>query len=401
MDAFPPTRLPVLPVLLETTAAQSLGTLCALALAALAPQAAADLGVSPALIGYQVAGVYLGAMLSSLFGGGLVRRLGATRTSQLALWLGAAGCALSAAGGLPTLAAGALVIGAGYGMVNPPASHLLARLSIVRNMNLVFSIKQCGVPFGAMLSGLLLPPLALVAGWRVALFACAALAVALSLQQQRVRAAWDGDRDPSARVFSAPFASLFLIARHPVLRWLAPASFLLSAVQLSLSGFLVTYLVAEGSFDLVGAGKILAVAHAAGAAGRLAWGWLADRLRSGAKSLIANCVLGIAGALATAAIAPDWPAWLVAAAAALFGFTSIGWNGVFMAIIARQAPESIGAATGGTLFVTFAGVVVGPALFSQLHGRFDMSYSAGFASLGLLSAAAIVCLALARRYNRR
>jgi MFS family permease len=388
------------PVLFETTTAQALGTLCALALAAMAPQAAADLGVSSSLIGYQVAGVYLGAMASSLFGGGLVRRLGATRTGQLSLWLAAAGCALSATGGLATLAAGALVIGAGYGLVNPPASQLLSRLGVVRHMNLVFSLKQCGVPFGAMLAGLLMPPLALQAGWRTALLACGACALLLSVQQQRVRDAWDTDRDAAAPLFAAPFASLGLIVRHGVLRWLAPASFLLSAVQLSLSGFLVTYLVAEGSFDLVGAGKVLAVAHAAGAAGRLAWGWLADRLRSGARALIANCVLAIAGALATAAIAPDWPAWLVAAAAALFGFTSIGWNGVFMAIIARQAPQSIGSATGGTLFVTFAGVVVGPALFAQLHDRAGMSYSAGFASLSLLSAAAIGCLVLARRYNR-
>ena len=386
---------------MATTATQSLTTLGALALAAIAPRAAQDLGVSAALIGYQVGAVYFGAMISALYGGGLVRRLGATRTSQLALWLVAAGCMLSAVGTLGALAAGALVIGVGYGITNPPASHLLSRVPTARNMNLIFSIKQCGVPIGAMISGMMMPPLTLGFGWRPALVVCAALAILLSAALQRQCAQWDSDREPGAPVFAAPFAALALIWGNKVLRWLALASFLLSAVQLSLAGFLVTFLVTEGGFTLVAAGTMLAVTHAAGAAGRLAWGWFADRLGSGTKALMVNGAVGIAGALATAAIAPDWPLGPVVAAAALFGFSAIGWNGVFMAVIARQAPQSIGMATGGTLFITYAGIVVGPALFSEVHQRLGMSYGAGFALFTLLTAAAIGCLALARRNVNR
>jgi predicted MFS family arabinose efflux permease len=87
----------------------------------------------------------------------------------------------------------------------------------------------------------------------------------------------------------------------------------------------------------------------------------------------------------------------MAAAAALFGFSAIGWNGVFMAVIARQAPQSIGMATGGTLSITYAGIVVGPAVFAQLHDRWAMSYGGGFSLLALLTALGIACLVLARR----
>jgi MFS family permease len=393
-----PSALPVVPVLFFTTTTQALATLGILALAAVAPRAAQELGISAALVGYQVGLSFFGGMQTALFGGALVRRLGAARTSQAALWLVGAGAALSALGTVATLAAGALVMGWGYGITNPAASHLLSRAPTTRNMNLIFSIKQCGVPIGAMLAGLLMPPITLWAGWRVALFACAVFAIAFSVSLQPRRAAWDDDRDRTARMLANPFDSLRLIWGNKVLRWLALCSFLYSAVQLCLSGFLVTFLVEEVHLQLVLAGTLLAITHFAGAAGRLAWGWVADRLRSGTLALLLNGGVGIIGALATAAVAPGWPAWAIALAGAVFGFSSIGWNGVFMAVIARQAPRDIGAATGGSLFFTYAGVVIVPAFFAQLHQRAGLSYAAGFALLALLTAAGMGCLAMARRH---
>ncbi len=396
-----PRALPVVPVLFFTTTTQALATLGILALAAVAPKAAEDLQTSAALIGYQVGLSFFGAMMTALLGGGFVRRLGAARTSQLALWLIGAGCALSALGTLPALAAGALVMGWGYGITNPAASHLLSRAPTTRHMNLIFSIKQCGVPIGAVVAGVMMPPLTLAAGWRLALTACALLAIAFSAFLQPKRAQWDDDRERAAPLFVNPLGSLSLIWGNKVLRWLAFCSLLYSAVQLCLSGFLVTFLVEEVHLQLVLAGTLLAVTHAAGAAGRLAWGWIADRLRSGTLALIANGCVGVAGALATAAIAPGWPLWAIVLAGALFGFSAIGWNGVFMAVIARQAPRDIGAATGGSLFFTYAGVVIVPSLFAQFHERAGLSYGAGFALLALLTAAGIGCLVLARRHVTR
>jgi MFS family permease len=389
--------LPIGPVLAVTTATQALATLGSVALAAVAPEAALELGISPALIGYQIGVLYVGAMLAALVGGGLARRLGATRTSQLALWLVAAGCLVSALSTLPMLALGALVMGLGYGITNPAASQLLARAPTDRNMNLVFSIKQCGVPIGGVLSGALVPALALALGWKAGLAACALLAIGLSLAIGRVRRAWDTDRDAAAPVMAAPLASLALVWRQRALRWLAFASLAYSAVQLSLTGFLVTYLVAEVQLSLLVAGTILAVTHAAGAFGRLAWGWLADRMRSGTAALLANGAVAIAGALATAAIVAGWPVWAIAAATSVFGFSAIGWNGVFMAVIARQsAPQDIAIATGGTLSLTFAGVIVGPSAFAALHDHAGLSYSAGYALLALITALGVGCIMRAR-----
>jgi MFS family permease len=395
-------RLPVAQVLVVATTTQSLTTLGVLALAAVAPKAAADLGVSPALVGYQVGAVYFAGMLSSLIGGGLVRRLGAARTSQIALWVVAAGCLLSALGALTLLALGALVMGIGYGLTNPAASHLLARAPTTRHMNLIFSVKQTGVPIGGVLSGVVLPPLALALGWQAGLVACALALVGFSAAIGVVRTRWDADRVCGAPVLAAPFASLGLIWRHKPLRWLAFGSFVYSAVQLCLTGFLVTYLVAEAKLDLVLAGTLLAITHAAGALGRLVWGWLADRLRSGPLALILNGGVAMAGALATAAIAAGWPLWAIAAAVILFGFSAMGWNGVFMAVIARHSPaQTVGMATGGSLAITYAGVMVGPPAFAALHDQLGFTYGAAYALLALVSALGIACLVQTRRSIRQ
>ncbi|MEK9968375.1 MAG: MFS transporter [Ferrovibrio sp.] len=392
------SSLSVWPVLAATTGTLSVAALSALALSAVAPKAAADLGAGAGLAGYQVSLVYTGAVFTSLIGGGFVRRLGAGRASQMALWLVALGCLLSALGSMQMLMMGAVVIGLGYGCTNPAASHLLSRTRGTAHMNLIFSIKQCGVPIGGILAGLLIPPIALAINWRAGLAFCALLALGLSIVLQRARRAWDADRQATAPLFLSPLAGLRVVWGHPILRWLALCSFAYSAVQLSLTGLLVTYLVNEVGMHLVLAGTLLAMAQTAGAAGRLAWGWLADRLRSGSKVLIINGAVAIAAAIVTAMIQADWPLSLISAVVTIFGFSAIGWNGVFIAVIARQAPrESIGLATGATLSITFAGVVVGPSCFAFMHDRLGLSYADGYLLTALVTLIGIICMVIARR----
>jgi MFS family permease len=385
------------PVLVVTTATQSLSTLGALALAAVAPVAAAELSISAALIGYQVGLVFFGAALSATIAGGLVQRYGAVRASQITLGAIAAGCAVSAFGSVATLVAGALLIGFGYGIPNPAASQLLARLPSQRRMNLLFSIKQTGVPIGGMVSGILIPPLTVAFGWKAALAACALLVAALAVAIGVVRRAWDTDTRPDAPVLGSAIESVALVWRHPPLRWLSAASLLYSGVQLCLTGFLVTYLVGDIGLALVVAGTVLSITHFAGALGRLTWGWLADRLGSGGLALMANGACSALGALVTAAVAPSWPFAAIAIACAAFGFCAMGWNGVYMAVIARQSPpQSIGLATGGSLVFTYAGVVMLPPGFAALHDQLGFSYGSAFALLAVATAIGAGCVWLAR-----
>ncbi len=395
------TELAVGPVLALTTATQAFSTLGVLALAAVAPAAGHALGVSPALIGYQVGIVFFGAMVSAAAAGGLVIRHGAVRSSQLSLWLIALGCAMSAMGSIAALLAGAIAMGVGYGIPNPAASHLLARIPSKRGMNLLYSIKQTGVPIGGILSGLIAPPITLALGWQAALAACALLLTALGVAIGVVREAWDTDREPQAPVLSSMVTSAALVWRHRPLRWISAASFLYSGVQLSLTGFLATYLVSDIGLTLLVAGTVLSITHASGAVGRLAWGWIADRVRSGGLALMLNGLLAALGALATAAMAPRWPLFAVFISSAAFGFCAVGWNGVYMAVISRLSPkETIGYATGGSLVLTYAGVIIVPPAFAALHERVGLTYASGFALLSLVSLLGVACVWLARRASR-
>jgi len=354
--------------------------------------------VSPALIGYQVGLVFFGAMVSAAAAGGIVMRYGAVRASQLSLWLIAAGCAISAAGSVSALVPGAIAMGLGYGIPNPAASQLLARVPSKRGMNLLYSIKQTGVPIGGILSGVLAPPLAVAFGWQSALAACALLLAALGVAIGTVRREWDTDRLAQAPVLSSVARSTALVWGHAPLRWIAAASFLYSGVQLSLTGFLATYLVGDIKLTLLVAGTVLSITHASGAVGRLAWGWFADRVRSGGLALIVNGLLATIGALATAAMAPRWPLAAIIAASAAFGFCAVGWNGVYMAVLSRLSPPgTVSFAVGGSLVWTYAGVIVVPPAFAAMHDRAGLGYGTGFALLSIVSLIGVACVVLARR----
>jgi hypothetical protein len=84
-------------------------------------------------------------------------------------------------------------------------------------------------------------------------------------------------------------------------------------------------------------------------------------------------------ALVALAAGPGWPAWLLFLYAAVFGATAVGWNGVFLAEIARIAPQGrTSEATGGCLFFTFLGVVLTPLIFNAvlaLAGTYAIAYA--------------------------
>jgi hypothetical protein len=76
----------------------------------------------------------------------------------------------------------------------------------------------------------------------------------------------------------------------------------------------------------------------------------------------------------------------VLALLAVYGASGVGWNGVFLATIARVVPVADASrATSGSLFFTYFGVVVGPPLFGV----------AGTAFGGLGPAFALLALPLA------
>ena len=385
-----------------TTAIQAMVSMALLTLPAMAPAVARALAVPSTLVGAYVALCYFAAMLSSLVGGTLVRRLGAIRVSQLGLGLCAVGLALCALPWLPAVALGALCIGAGYGPITPASSHLLALTTPAHRMSLVFSIKQTGVPAGGMLAGALVPGLSLWLGWQGTLLAVAGMCALCAALAQPLRAALDADRQPAQPLaLQALFKPIGMVLGQPSLRALAACSFLFSAVQVSTTAYMVTYLNESLGMTLLAAGAALSVSQLAGVVGRIAWGAVADRGLGPRNTLMLLATLMMAGSVLTALLQPQWPTLLIWAIVALLGASAIGWNGVYLATVARQAPPGqAGVATGGTLLFTFLGVVCGSPAFGALAGA-SGSYRIAFAALALPAALALGLLVWRAAQARR
>ena len=112
-------------------------------------------------------------------------------------------------------------------------------------------------------------------------------------------------------------------------------------------------------------------------------------------------LLTLAGLIVACCMAIPWvtarsPAAGVVALLCLFGATAVGWNGVYLATVARVAPPGqAAAATAGALFFTFFGVVLGPPVFGMVGGLIG-GLGPAFALFTLPLAAAVWILRRAR-----
>lgn len=375
--------------LAATLAVQVLVSMAVVTVPVLAPAVAAETGVSASYVGIFIAMVYGASMAASLVSGPLVQRFGAIRLSQACLMACAVGLACVATGTPALFVVGAIFLGAGYGPVTPASSHILARSTPPERLSLVFSLKQTGVPLGGALAGVVVPTLVLWGGWRAAALAVAGACLATLALAQPLREVLDADRDPARRIAASSLAKpLHYTLGDSLLRRLAFCSFFFAALQLCLITFLVTHLTLNVGISLVEAGLMLAAAQVGGVVARVGWGLIADRWGRPMRLLgLLAIAMGVA-AVATGRFTPQWPLAAVALACAAFGATAIGWNGVYLAQVARLAPPGkAGDATGGSLVFTYAGVLFGPPAFTFLVGG-GVSYASAFV---VLAVPAVAC----------
>ena len=365
--------------LLVTLLIQAFSALGLMAVPVLIPVELGPPRLTPAGIGLYVLCAYAGAVLGSLSAGALVDRWGAIRTSQCALLLTAAGLTLAALYPGALLLA-AVLIGMGYGPITPASSHVLIQTTPVKRLNLVFSIKQTGVPAGVALSGFCIPPLAST-GWMWTLLILALACIAVAASALPIQAGLDAQT--SQRINPAAPAGLsvrFLlqqlleplavILKHKKLRSLAAVSFVLSGIQVAFASYLVSFLTTGLAMTALAAGSLLALSQMGGVLGRIGWGYLSDRFIKPLSMLALLSLVIALAALATGGLAL-WPAAMSSLTLAglmfVFGASASGWNGVYLAEVARQAPPgAVGKATSGTLACTFLGVIVGAPLFGLI-----------------------------------
>ena len=388
-SAEPPTFVFLLVVLLL---GQALGTMATSILPAVAPKVVESYAISSALIGYQVSLISLSMLLSLVFGGDLSVRWGGCRVSQLGLALCILGCVIAMLPHPGFMLLSALPMGLGYGLVSPATSQVLMRFTPPARRNFIFSLKQTGVPLGGIAAGGIAPAVAVWAGWQWALLVNALALAVLLLLMERGRAHWDDDRDPAARWITDPFGGLGYVWRDRALRLLGIAGGAFVIMQLALLTFTVIFFVEEMKLGLVQAGMILMASQAGGVAGRLFWGWVADALRDCFTALALLGAVMTVTTLLCLAITAAWPMTALCTLFFVLGTTASGWNGAFLAEVARLAPTaSVSAATGGSLFLVKIGKFIGPIIFTLAY-QATGSYASAFALMAVPSALGLLCV---------
>ena len=159
-------------------------------------------------------------------------------------------------------------------------------------------------------------------------------------------------------------------------------------------------LVQEANYGLVAAGVMLSVAQGAGVAGRIIWGWIADRLGNCLGLLLTLSGVMVVCCAVMAFMTPQWPHALMALLFLVFGASAIGWNGLFLAEVARLSPPGkVSVATSGAMVWNFAGILIGPALFALIY-RVNGSYAQTYGLLTAFAVAGFVFLLLTTRSAR-
>ena len=378
-------------------AGQSIGTMGTTMIPAVAPRVAASLGIPSALIGYQISLLAVAMIVALAFGARFSRRWGGTRMQQV-------GVALIATGGLIAILphvffffVASIALGLGYGSLTPSASGLMMRFTPAARRNLIFSLKQTGVPLGGIGAALITPAVAVAWGWQWAIIGNSLALYALVFILQRGRPYWDDDRDPKAVISGNPFGGVMTIWLHPALRLLSISGGCFVVVQICLTTFTVILFNEQLGWGLIEAGIVLTASQVGGVTGRVFWGWLADLTRNclGTLSLL-GAVMAVS-ALCCYLLTPQWPIFAACVLFFVLGSTASGWNGAFLAEVARLSPrESISVATGGALVFVNTGKAIGPIAFANAY-LLTGSYQLGFVLLALPAAIGLWCVWIAHR----
>ncbi|WP_160115862.1 MFS transporter [Bosea lathyri] len=350
---------------------QVISSLAAATIPLMGPLLTQKWGLPATSIGYASAASSAGICWFLACGNSMLDHYGPIRTIQIGLLALVLGLVVFL---LPLGAiglSGALLFGLGVAPNIPAGSQVLMRTAPPRHRTLVFSIKQAGMPLGGMIAGLIIPALVAGMGFNAGLFVLIAMLVMSAALVQPFQRALDGEKGHGDRAWPRHFLSPSSLRRAvavirlnrelPILTLIC-VSF--SVAQSSTTAYTATYMVTEHGKSLLEAGQYMAVFLGASALARILFGWIADRT---GKGTILFASLGLAtGVALLLLISPigSHPVF-VYACMIMAGATTMGWNGVFMAEIARSSPPSqVGPVTSAVNLFGFFGSISGPLVFA-------------------------------------
>jgi MFS family permease len=352
----------------------------------------ADLDLSAFLTGLIVASFALGRIAGAYAAGVAADRLGEQRTLLVGGFATAVIVLVAAAMPLPIFVP-LLVIAGAAGASATPAGGRLVLLAFPRNRHgVALGIRQTGIPAAGLLAAAALPWIAHAASWRWALVVAACVTTLTALPLLRLRPV-----PPPAR----PAQRLPHVGRDRDLLLLTAWGCMIVTGQYALVAFLALDLNQNAGLTLAEGSILVALANGAGIVGRILWGLVSDRDASGNRKLylLTINIVGLVGTVLLFAVPRSAPLPVIGAVVALAGLALIGYQGLWITMIAEVAgPQRVGAATGFAITFVACAIAASPPLYG-LVADLTGSYRAIWAVLAGVLMVALVPAALVRKHT--
>ena len=366
--------------------AMATGTFPGYAFGVLGPHLVAEFSLKRFELGLISSVFFLFGALLSLSAGRAVDHFGARRVMLASFMLLAAsvlGIAASVAYGLVLVFA--CMSGIALAVGNPATNKLVAMHIRPGRRGLVIGVKQAGVQLGAFLAGAFLAPLAMLAGWRLALAAMTIIPFAALVTTR-----WVVPRDhrTDATEHRADWGRAVA-----GIRWLVGYAFLMGFAAAAVMAYLPLFLVESSHMTGAEAGAVVAVVGMVGIGGRVGWAWATEKV---ASYWLPLAICGAGGVLGIVLLssAPTTSSVMAYAAATVLGATAMAWNSVgMMAVLSRSDRQTAGRASGVVLFGFYIGFVSSPLAFGWLadvSGTYLWGWAVAAAAFGCAAATAIV-----------
>ncbi|WP_331233683.1 MFS transporter [Natronorarus salvus] len=375
---------------------QVAASVCFYAVYAVTPFVREGFDVSATLVGVMLTALMLGYTLCLLPVGSVIDAYGEKRALVVGLLgLAVAVAVVTLAGSYTLLLVSVLVLGAFYATAMPGTNAAVFNAIPHERLNTSMGIKQVGVTAGSGIAALAVPWFGATRfGWEVAFLLAAAVAGVVSVV---FWVSYDAGGEGSGGETDRGGIRAHLTSPAYVL--LTAAGFFLGAGLFTTTGYTILYVHESVGASVVFAGVVLAAAQVSGSAGRVVFGWLADRLSASLTAATLRILLvqsAASAVLFVAVILVDSPTLALLAFTAL-GLFVLGFTGVYYSCMGSLVPsEEMGSATAGGQIALNAGALCAPPAFGLLVDR--SGYAAGWAMLAVAAAVAFCLLAmLARR----
>ncbi len=347
--------------------------------AALGPVLSRDLDLSRAQVGFLSAAIWGGMLFTMLPMGVLIDRRGERRIILAGVTVMALLVLLaSQLGAFVWLLVLFLLASLGASSSAPGGSKAIATWFPRSQRGGAMGARQTGTTLGGLVAALLLPPIAVSFGWSEGLQLAAGFTLLTvlcfaffyrELPVERAESASGAAGSPGVPI-SATFKSPSFLA-------VTGYGFVFMGAQGSATSYLALSLNEEVGLSVVAAGALLAVFQVGGIAGRIGWGIFSDRTGRRTPVMLLVGLIAIGSCIIMAFIGRETFLPLIVVLAFILGCSAMGWNGLYMTLVAELVPlRAAATALGASLTVAFVGMLLTPVfgLVADLTGSYRASW---------------------------